>query len=51
MKTLFQYLKEARVSQATKEAKKMNLKSDGHGAWRDNRRKLVAKTENGKLKM
>ena len=51
MKTLFQFINEARVSQASMEAKKLNLVSDGHGSWRDSRGKLVAKTENGKLKM
>ena len=51
MKTLFQFLNEARVSQASMEAKKLNLTSDGHGSWRDSRGKLVAKTESGKLKM
>ena len=51
MKTLFQFLNEARVSQASMEAKKLNLSSDGHGSWRDSRGKLVAKTEKGKLKM
>ena len=51
MKTLFQFLNEARVSQASMEAKKLNLTSDGHGSWRDSRGKLVAKTVNGKLKM
>jgi len=51
MKTLFQFLNEARVSQASQEAKKLNLTSDGHGSWRDSRGKLVAKTVAGKLKM
>ena len=51
MKTLFQFLNEARVSQASQEAKKLNLVSDGHGSWRDSRGKLVAKTVGGKLKM
>jgi len=51
MKTLFQFLNEARVSQASMEAKKLNLTSDGHGSWRDSRGKLVAKTVDGKLKM
>ena len=51
MKTLFQFLNEARVSQASQEAKKLNLSSDGHGSWRDSRGKLVAKTVAGKLKM
>ena len=51
MKTLFQFLNEARVSQASQEAQKLNLVSDGHGSWRDSRGKLVAKTVAGKLKM
>ena len=51
MKTLFQFLNEARVSQASQEAKKLNLTTDGHGSWRDSRGKLVAKTVGGKLKM
>ena len=51
MKTLFQFLNEARVSQASQEAKKLNLTSDGHGSWRDSRGRLVAKTVQGKLKM
>ena len=51
MKTLFQFLNEARVSQASQEAKKLNLTSDGHGSWRDSRGRLVAKTVGGKLKM
>ena len=51
MKTLFQFLNEARVSQASMEAKKLNLTSDGHGSWRDSRGRLVAKTVGGKLKM
>ena len=51
MKTLFQFLNEARVSQASQEAKKLNLTSDGHGSWRDSRGRLVAKTVAGKLKM
>ena len=48
MKTLFQFLTEA--SQASQQAKKLNLKSDGHGSWFDSRGKLVAVTEKGKLK-
>jgi hypothetical protein len=32
------------------QAKKLNLKSDGHGGWLDTRGKFVAKTEDGKLK-
>ena len=48
MKTLFQFLTEA--SQASQQAKKLNLKSDGHGSWFDSRGKLVAVTEKCRLK-
>ena len=48
MKTLFQFLTEA--SQASQQAKKLNLKSDGHGSWFDSRGKLVAVTDQGRLK-
>lgn len=36
MKTLLQFLKEAE-SQAATQARKLNLKSDGHGGWYDSR--------------
>ena len=36
-------------SQASMQAKKLNLKSDGHGGWLDSRGNFVATTENGKL--
>ena len=49
MKSFFQFLNEAQ-SQASMQAKKLNLKSDGHGGWLDSRGKLVATTEDGKLK-
>ena len=49
MKSLFQFLSEAQ-SQASMQAKKLNLKSDGHGGWLDSRGKFVATTEDGKLK-
>ena len=49
MKSLFQFLNEAQ-SQASIKAKKLNLKSDGHGGWLDTRGKFVATTEDGKLK-
>ena len=48
MKSFFQFLGEA--SQASAQAKKLNLKSDGHGGWLDSRGEFVAKTEDGKLK-
>ena len=49
MKNFFQFLSEAQ-SQASMQATKLNLKSDGHGGWLDTRGKFVAKTEDGKLK-
>ena len=49
MKSFFQFLGEAE-SQASAQAKKLNLKSDGHGGWLDSRGEFVAKTEDGKLK-
>ena len=49
MKSFFQFLGEAQ-SQASMQAKKLNLKSDGHGGWLDSRGKFVATTEDGKLK-
>ena len=48
MKSFFQFLNEAQ-SQASMQAKKLNLKSDGHGGWLDTRGKFVATTEDGKL--
>ena len=49
MKSFFQFLNEAQ-SQASMQAKKLNLVSDGHGGWLDSRGKFVAATEDGKLK-
>ena len=49
MKSFFQFLNEATQSQASVQAKKLNLKSDGHGGWLDSRGEFVAKTEKGKL--
>ena len=48
MKSFTQFLSEA--SAASAQALKLNLKSDGHGGWYDNRGEFVAKTEGGKLK-
>ena len=48
MKSLLQFLSEA--SAASMQAKKLNLKSGGHGGWLDTRGKFVATTEDGKLK-
>jgi hypothetical protein len=50
MKNFFQFLTEAKESQASMQARKLNLKSDGHGGWYDSRGEFVAKTEGGKLK-
>jgi len=49
MKSFSQFLIEATQSQASLQAKKLNLKSDGHGGWLDTRGEFVAKTEKGKL--
>ena len=49
MKNFFQFLTEAGESQASMQARKLNLKSDGHGGWLDSRGEFVAKTEKGKL--
>ena len=49
MKNLFQFLAEAGASQASAQAAKLNLKSDGHGGWIDSRGNVVAATEGGKL--
>ena len=50
MKNFLEFLTEAGTSQASSQARKLNLKSDGHGGWLDSRGKFVAKTEGGKLK-
>ena len=47
MKSFFQFLSEA--SAASTQARKLNLKSDGHGGWLDSRGNFVATTEDGKL--
>lgn len=49
MKSFLNFLTEAKESQASMQAKKLNLKSDGHGGWLDSRGEFVAKTEKGKL--
>ena len=49
MKSFLRFLSEAQ-SQASMQANKLNLKSDGHGGWLDSRGKFVATTEDGKLK-
>ena len=49
MKRFTLFLTEA-TSRASEQAKKLNLKSDGHGSWFDSRGKLVAVTDKGRLK-
>ena len=51
MKNLIQFLTEASLAPKAKEqARKMNLKSDGHGGWLNARGEFVAKTEGQRLK-
>jgi hypothetical protein len=50
MKSFVQFLSEATQSQAAMQAKKLGLRGDGHGGWVDRSGKVVARTENGKLK-
>ena len=50
MKKFFQFLSEAAESQASMQAHKLGLSGDGHGGWIDRSGKIVARTENGKLK-
>jgi hypothetical protein len=50
MKNFFQFLTEAGQSQASMQASKLGLKSDGHGGWVNTQGEFVAKTEQGKLK-
>ena len=49
MKSFFNFLSEAKESQAAMQAKKLGLKGDGHGGWIDRTGKVVARTERGKL--
>ena len=37
------------MSQAAEQARKLGLKSDGHGNWIDRQGKVTARTEGGKL--
>jgi hypothetical protein len=50
MKNFFQFLTEATQSQASMQAQKLGLQSDGHGGWKNKSGEYVAKTEKGKLK-
>ena len=50
MKSFFNFITEAKESQAAMQAKKLGLTGDGHGSWLDRSGKVVARTEKGKLK-
>ena len=51
MKTFLRFLSEAPdTNKAKEQARKLNLKSDGHGGWLDSKGEFVAKTEGSKLK-
>ena len=49
MKSFFQFLTESE-SKAGTQARKLGLKSDGHGGWLDRSGEFVAKTEGDKLR-
>jgi hypothetical protein len=49
MKSFFNFLTEARESQASLQAKKLGFRGDGHGTWLDRSGKPVARTEKGRL--
>ena len=49
MKRFTSFISEAQLSQAAEQARKLGLKSDGHGNWIDRQGKTVARTESGKL--
>ena len=49
MKSFFQFLTETE-SKAGEQARKLGLKSDGHGGWLDRSGEFVAKTEGQKLR-
>lgn len=50
MKQFFNFLNEAKESQASMQAKRLGLKGDGHGGWYNAQNEFVAKTEGGELK-
>jgi hypothetical protein len=50
MKTLLNFLTEAKESTAVVQAKRLGLKTDGHGGWYNAQGEFVAKTEKGELK-
>jgi nicotinic acid mononucleotide adenylyltransferase len=50
MKNFFNFLSEAKESQASIQARRMGLKGDGHGGWYNTQGEFVAKTVGGELK-
>ena len=50
MKQFFNFLNEAKESQASMQAKRLGLKGDGHGGWYNPQGEFIAKTEKGELK-
>lgn len=50
MKKFSSFLSEAKLSQASLQAKKMGLRPDGHGGWYNAQGEFVAKTIGGELK-
>ena len=51
MKSFFRFLKEAKTSQASDQAARLNLTGDGHGNWYDKDGARVAVTKKGRLEM
>jgi hypothetical protein len=50
MKQFFNFLNEAKESQASMQARRLGLKGDGHGGWYNPQGEFIAKTEKGELK-
>ena len=51
MKSFFSFFREARTSQASDQAARLNLTGDGHGNWFDKDGDRVAVTKGGRLEM
>jgi hypothetical protein len=49
MKSFYQFISEARITQASTQAKRLGLVGNGHGDWYTRQGELKAKTINGKL--
>ena len=49
MKSFLNFLTEAKESNAVVQARRLGLKTDGHGGWYDTQGEFVAKTEKGEL--